>query len=173
MLAARVRCVVPHARSFSLKAASAYLEPATKMGIHGLGPGELNQPRSIAITPNGEMFVSEFANERISVFSPSGGYERTLWLQRQGRPGRPSRLTTNHAGHLVVTDSRWHCVHVLCPSTGDVITSFGSKGHDEGKLFWPRGVAVMSDGTFVVGPLHYITPSPHAFRIHMDSRSTS
>ena len=114
MLAARVRCVVPHARSFSLKAASAYLEPATKMGIHGLGPGELNQPRSIAITPNGEMFVSEFANERISVFSPGGVYERTLWLpQRPFGSSRPWDAqgqggTARHRGSLVLLGLQLH-----------------------------------------------------------------
>jgi len=43
----------------------------------GQGPGELNMPSGIQITPNGELMVEEVMNRRLSFFTPEGKFLRS------------------------------------------------------------------------------------------------
>jgi len=46
-------------------------------GEQGQGPGELNMPTGIQITPNGELMVEEVLNRRLSFFTPEGEFLRS------------------------------------------------------------------------------------------------
>jgi len=43
----------------------------------GQGPGELNMPTGIQVTPNGELMVEEVLNRRLSFFTPKGEFLRS------------------------------------------------------------------------------------------------
>jgi hypothetical protein len=46
-------------------------------GKQGQGPGELNMPIGIQVTPNGELMVEEVLNRRLSFFTPEGEFLRS------------------------------------------------------------------------------------------------
>ena len=47
------------------------------IGKQGQGPGELNMPTGIQITPEGELMVEEVLNRRLSFFTPEGKFLRS------------------------------------------------------------------------------------------------
>jgi len=47
------------------------------IGKQGQGPGELNMPTGIQITPEGELMVEEVLNRRLSFFTPQGKFLRS------------------------------------------------------------------------------------------------
>lgn len=61
----------------------------------------------------------------------------------------PSGVGVTHDGLIVVSESEGNCITVL-DRTGRNITSFGSKGKEQGELRYPQGVAITSRGTVVV-----------------------
>ncbi len=52
----------------------------TQWGTFGTGPGQLNQPVGVAVSGNGEIYVVEFGNSRVSVFGQAPvAVRRTTW----------------------------------------------------------------------------------------------
>jgi tripartite motif-containing protein 2/3/tripartite motif-containing protein 71 len=45
-------------------------------GENGHGKGQLNRPRSIALSDNGEIAIADLGNHRIQIFSLDGKYLR-------------------------------------------------------------------------------------------------
>ena len=79
----------------------------THFGSGGHKEGKLCQPEGIAIDPDDLVYVSEFGNGRISVFTPSGRFIKCFGGEDQGSLAlqNPSRLTFNENGDLYVCDS--------------------------------------------------------------------
>jgi hypothetical protein len=50
--------------------------PIGSFGSFGSGAGQLSGPRGIAITPDGNVVVADRANNRVSEFTPAGGFVR-------------------------------------------------------------------------------------------------
>ena len=68
---------------------------------HGSGPGEMNQPHSIAMDSRGRLFVADRSNSRIDVFDQDGKLLDT-WKQF----GRPSGITIDKNDMIYVADSQ-------------------------------------------------------------------
>lgn len=56
------------------------LIPRTMMGRSGAGPGELRAPLRIATDPTGELWVGDITNRRLTAYSLTGTYRRSLPL---------------------------------------------------------------------------------------------
>ena len=67
-------------------------------GRHGTGPGELNLPHSIAVSPEGEVFVADRENGRIQWFTQRGEY-----LGQWHYGGRVLSVTFSSDGELYVS----------------------------------------------------------------------
>jgi sugar lactone lactonase YvrE len=68
---------------------------------HGSGPGEMNQPHSIAVDSRGRLFVADRSNSRIDIFDENGKLLDT-WKQF----GRPSGVFIDKKDTIYVVDSQ-------------------------------------------------------------------
>ncbi|MEO2198118.1 MAG: peptidyl-alpha-hydroxyglycine alpha-amidating lyase family protein [bacterium] len=72
----------------------------TTWGQTGAGPGEFNQPHTIALDSAGRVFVGDRSNSRVQVFEPDGTFV-VAWTQF----GRPSGMFIDEDDRIYVTDS--------------------------------------------------------------------
>jgi len=68
---------------------------------HGSGPGEMNQPHSIAMDSRGRLFVADRSNSRLNIFDQDGKLLDT-WKQF----GRPSGVFIDKKDIIYVVDSQ-------------------------------------------------------------------
>ena len=90
------------------------------IGSRGSGPGQFNGPSAVAISPDGEMYVTDRYNHRIQVFSPDGVFQRELG---EGQLKRPRDILIDTDSHVLVADTGNNRV-VIFNTTGQVIHSF-------------------------------------------------
>ncbi len=85
--------------------------PQIVWGKKGVQPGDISRPRAIAIDPQGRLFLVDFT-ARIQVYDLDGQHLGTTFTTPDFRNGRPSGLSIDRDGHLLVADSHYHCVRV-------------------------------------------------------------
>jgi DNA-binding beta-propeller fold protein YncE len=68
-------------------------------GSRGIGPGEFEEPHSIAMDSKGRLFVADRGNNRIQIFDQDGNYLEQ-WIQY----GRPSGIFIDENDMMIVTD---------------------------------------------------------------------
>ena len=71
----------------------------TSWGSPGHGPGQFHLPHSIAIDPNGTLFVADRANKRIQIFTPDGEV-----LGQWTGMGGPNDITRAQDGTFVIAE---------------------------------------------------------------------
>lgn len=72
----------------------------TSWGKQGTGPGELNEPHTIAIDSQGRLFVGDRFNNRIEIFDQQGNF-----LAQWHQFGRPSGIAISKDDTIYVADS--------------------------------------------------------------------
>jgi len=135
------------------------LVPADQIvgSIQGAGPGQLQQPRYVAVAPDGRIYVADSANHRIVVFDPDGTYasEWGGFGEAQGQFNEPWGIAIADDGTVYVADTWNHRIQAFDPE-GVPLNSWGSFVSTEGGLgqpgvFWgPRGIAVDNNGNLFV-----------------------
>ena len=100
-----------------------------RAGGWGSNEGQLYYPRGLSVDCNGDVFVADSWNNRVSVFSNLLQYKLTIG---QGTLSNPHdlKLTTDK---VVVLDWSPNCIHFFSRS-GDLLTSCVSQGRDQGCL---------------------------------------
>jgi DNA-binding beta-propeller fold protein YncE len=68
-------------------------------GAPGKGQGEFHLPHSIAIGPDGELYVADRANKRIQLFSADGEY-----LDQWTGMGGPNDITRGNDGNFYIAE---------------------------------------------------------------------
>jgi DNA-binding beta-propeller fold protein YncE len=71
----------------------------TSWGRPGKAPGEFHLPHSIAIDPDGRLYVADRANKRIQIFSPDGDF-----LGQWTGMGGPNDITRGQDGTFVIAE---------------------------------------------------------------------
>lgn len=107
---------------------------------HGIGPGQLRDPLSVACTLHGEIIVGEWGNKRLQVFSSSG---RTIRMIGSGMV-EPQGVAITLRGNIIITDAPQKRMQVFSMS-GNSITKWGL-----GKFFSPCGVTVSPNGNYII-----------------------
>jgi DNA-binding beta-propeller fold protein YncE len=118
------------------------------------GDGErAPRPIGVAVTPDGDIVVSDADNHRVSRLNFTGD---VLWSAGTGiRAGGaegfnvPGALTVDQAGNIYVVDTLGGRVVELSPG-GAFVRQFGRLGDEAGTLSRPKGVAVDRDGRVFV-----------------------
>jgi len=109
----------------------------------GSAPGYLNFPTYVAIGPDGNVYVSETLNSRVSVFDPQGKFLRyyggggDMW----GEMNKPKGVAFDAFGNLDVVDSAWSVVQIF-NSRGDVLLFFGGRHRFPGMFQNPTAIAI-------------------------------
>ncbi len=108
-------------------------------------PGVLSQPRGVAVSPQGEVIVCDFGNNRIQVFGPDLAFKRT-WGRQGELPGQfkePCGVAVAANGEIFVADT-WNGRVQVFDTAGKYLREFGES------LYGPRGIAVDRHGTVFV-----------------------
>ena len=156
------------------------IETIAGSGYSGVADGprlkaQFLMPAGVAVSPNGTIFVSDSAAQRIKAIFPdgvvrtvagggplsySGLYVRGGYRDGQGaqaRFDRPTGLAVGKNGELYIADTNNHCIRVLYP--GGRVETFSGSAHQSGIRNGPRssalftrplGVAVDTDGNLYV-----------------------
>ncbi|MGV3771635.1 MAG: hypothetical protein ACO1QB_01955, partial [Verrucomicrobiales bacterium] len=118
-------------------------------GKAGRSPGEFVFPRSIAITTNGDSYLSEYGlAERIQRFSKHG----EKFLASIGEPGngpgqfnRVEGLGLDAQNRLYAADSCNHRIQVFSPD-GKLLSIFGKAGSGLGEMSYPYDIRIDKHG---------------------------
>lgn len=138
-VAAEEACNIPAGRA---------LYPATRYGREGEGPGEVNTPFH-AVAAGDLVFVSDFWNHRIQVFSHEGEARATI-----GSKGTELGLLMFPMGMAVSGDTLFVCEGLnhrvqMLTLAGDPIGSFGQQGTGDGQMNYPPAIALSDTAAFV------------------------
>jgi peptidylamidoglycolate lyase len=123
-------------------------------GTLGTMPGQFITPHSIALGPDGNVWVADRGNARVQVFDTEGNLQ-TIW---EGTDlGRPWAITFDGEGHAFIADGgdqpamppdRARIIEL--DAVRRVIATFGGYGIQAGELIEPHDLAVGNDGAVYV-----------------------
>ena len=99
--------------------------------------------RDISVDIHRSLYVSDFNNSRIHVFTKDGVHLRSIGHDKEELK-RPCDLCV-HGQYVYVTDIRSHRVFVFT-TDGEYVTSFGQPGQKEGDFDWPCYIYVDNNG---------------------------
>jgi DNA-binding beta-propeller fold protein YncE len=148
---------------------AAKLSFAAPFASKGAGAGQVNGPDEDAVDGGGNVWVADNANNRVDVFSASGGFVEALgWGVVDGKSEleactsscvaglegggagefkHPWGIATNRsAGDVYVSDQTNNRVEEFEVATGKWLRSFGEFGKGGGQFNSPNGVAVDGSG---------------------------
>ena len=127
--------------------------PRFRIGTKGSDPGQLQCPRGLAITAEGNYLVCDSGNNRIQLFSPEGhvlncvGSEGSSPLQFN----LPMWVSVHPQSNKVyVSDSDNHRVQILNTNL-TFYRTFGRKGKGNGEFDRPSAICFDSTGNVYVG----------------------
>ena len=119
--------------------------PVESLGVPILTVHGVDGPWGVAIHQNGEMVVTEWCGNRISVFSPSGEKLRSF-----GKRGFefgleeldcPSEVAVDTKGDILVVNSGKHCITKFTRE-GQFVTTVGTFGSGPQSFCFPTGIAL-------------------------------
>jgi tripartite motif-containing protein 71 len=113
------------------------------IGSSGGGSGQFSWPVDVAVAANGNLWVTDFFNNRIEKLSESGGYLGQITGEGTAKLTNPIATAIDPAGHLWVLDRGNNRVEEFTES-GGLIRAFGGSGTSV--LNGPSGIAVDSKG---------------------------
>jgi ABC-type Fe3+ transport system permease subunit/DNA-binding beta-propeller fold protein YncE len=126
---------------------SRLFERAEVIGSRGVGIGEFNKPRSVAVDLQDNVYSVDMTG-RVQKFSPEGKYELS-WQMPQTEKGKPKGMGRDREGNVVVVEPHYQRVNHFTPE-GKLVAQWGCKGTNEGCFNLPRAIAVNSHGEFYV-----------------------
>jgi DNA-binding beta-propeller fold protein YncE len=123
--------------------------PELAWGRRGVQGGDLVKPRAIAIGPDDRLYIVDWT-ARFQVFDRNGKYLDITWTTPDYRNGRPSGLSVDSVGNVVVSDSHYHCVRVYSPEGKLLKTIGGTAGTEPGQLSYVSDALRDKAGNFYV-----------------------
>jgi len=117
------------------------------IGSRGVGAGQLNKPRSLALDKQDNLYVSDMTG-RVQKFSAAGEFLLS-WQMPQTDLGKPKGMTRDREGNIVVLEPHYQRVNHFS-GDGKLLLQWGEKGTNAGQFLLPRAVAVSSQGEIYV-----------------------
>lgn len=112
--------------------------------------GALYQPTNLAVSPDGDLYVVETGNFRVSRFTSEGRFVRRFGEvgQVHGTFARPKGIAVDRAGRVYVGDAAFQNVQVF-DSGGRVLMAFGQPPDKSEGLNLPAGISIDYDNVGV------------------------
>lgn len=123
--------------------------PELVWGRRGVRPGDLVKPRAMAFGPDDRLYIVDWT-ARIQVFDRNGKHLGVTWTTPDFRNGRPSGLSVDSHGNLIVSDSHYHCVRVYSPEGKQLRMIGGAPATEPGQLSYVSDALCDKDGNFYV-----------------------
>ena len=117
----------------------------------GTAEGQMMWPSAIAMSPEGNLFISDEALHRISIFTTDGDFCGSWGVKGRGDGEftRPSGIAFDLEGNLIVADGLNHRIQRYS-ADGRYLGGWGKAGTAPGEFNIPWGVSVDSDGNIFV-----------------------
>ncbi|MGA2656763.1 MAG: 6-bladed beta-propeller [Verrucomicrobiota bacterium] len=127
--------------------ASRLFSRAQVIGTRGVGVGQFNKPRSVAVDRQDNLYVVDMTG-RVQKFS-SHGLFLLSWQMPQTDLGKPKGLCRDRQGNIVVVEPHYQRVNHFSPA-GQLMAQWGRRGTNTGQFMLPRAVAVNSQNEILV-----------------------
>ena len=114
----------------------------TSWGERGDRPGQLDEPRGVAVSLQGVVYVADTGNRRLQVFDEAG---ELVAEWGEGVLGEPFDLAVGGDGRVYVVDTEHDSLFIFSPD-GRLESTWG----DRWGLFDPRGVDVDREGNIYI-----------------------
>ncbi len=134
--------------------------------------GALASPNSIAIDPDGLLYITDAIVPRVVVYDTDGSFVRQ-WGKRGDGPGmfaRPKGIAIDGDGHVYVADAQLGRVQVFSPE-GRPLVSFGSFGKGPGQFMLMAGLA--ADNLNRIVAVDQFPPRIQLFRYISDAEAAA
>ncbi|MBI3852198.1 MAG: ABC transporter permease subunit [Verrucomicrobia bacterium] len=126
---------------------SKYFERVQIIGSRGVGVGQFNKPRSVAVDKQDNLYVVDMTG-RVQKFSPDGKFILS-WQMPQTDLGKPKGMGCDRDGNIIVVEPHYQRINHFSPD-GKLVAQWGTHGTNEGQFTLPRSVAVNSRGEILV-----------------------
>jgi len=126
-------------------------EPKLTFGDEDENNDELLSSYGIAIDSNGNIYVCNWAKNKIQIFDSEGNFISKFGLEGKGNGqlNYPMGITINSKREIIVGDYNNHRIQIF-DSQGNFISTFGSKGNENGQFNYPWGICVdLNDNIYV------------------------
>jgi DNA-binding beta-propeller fold protein YncE len=124
---------------------------AAAWGSEGSGNGQFCLAQDIEVGPNGNIYVADFCNNRIQIFTPTGNFVSKFGTEGTGNGqfSAPSGIDFDSSGNIFVSDFDNDRIQKF-DSSGAYVSQFGVQGNGNGQLSYPRDIAIDSaDNVYV------------------------
>jgi DNA-binding beta-propeller fold protein YncE len=119
------------------------------IGKRGIGPGEFNLPRDVAVGNNGQIYVVDGGNFRVQIFDTNGKYLSSFGSvgKQLGNFARPKEIAADAAGNIFVVDAAFGNFQIFNPD-GDLLMFIGQRSERDGpaRYMLPSGIYIDEDG---------------------------
>jgi DNA-binding beta-propeller fold protein YncE len=123
--------------------------PEIVWGKRGVQPGDIVKPRAIAIDSQDRLYLVDWT-ARIQVFDRDGKYLGPTWTTPDYRSGRPSGLSIDRDGNLLVSDSHYNCLRIYAADGKLLKTIGGQAGTEPGQLCYVSDAVQDAAGFYYV-----------------------
>ena len=110
-------------------------------GTRGVGLGQFNKPRSLAVDRRDNVYVVDMTG-RVQKFSSNAEFV-VSWQMPETDLGRPKGMTRDRDGNIIVVEPHYQRINHFSPS-GRLVAQWGHRGTNDGQLILPRAIAVNS-----------------------------
>jgi sugar lactone lactonase YvrE len=118
-------------------------QPFRTIGGKGSGPGKLNAPTGLTVSPGGTIYVADTGNQRVARFTAAGDPLGDLDIYG----GSPRGVAVTADGMRVyVSTASDNRIRAYDPISGNELVEFGGIGNKIGKLVSPAGIALDAAG---------------------------
>ena len=117
------------------------------IGSRGVGIGQLNKPRSVAVDAADNLYVVDMTG-RVQKFDSNGVFQ-LLWQMPQTDRGKPKGMCRGRTGDIVVVEPHYQRINHFS-TTGRLRAQWGQTGTNAGQFTLPRAVAVNSQNEIYV-----------------------
>jgi ABC-type Fe3+ transport system permease subunit/sugar lactone lactonase YvrE len=117
------------------------------IGSRGVGVGQFNKPRSVAVDGGDNLYVVDMTG-RVQKFSPDGEFQ-LLWQMPQTDLGKPKGMGRDADGNVIVIEPHYQRINTFSRE-GNLLTQWGERGAETGRLIMPRAIAMDSHGDYFI-----------------------
>jgi DNA-binding beta-propeller fold protein YncE len=114
-----------------------------------VGDGDFVKPRAVAIDAHDRLYIVDYT-ARIQVFDRDGHFLGRCWRTPDYRNGRPSGLSIDRDGNLLVSDSHYHCLRIYSPQGKERKKIGGEAGTGPGHLGYVSDVVQDADRNYYI-----------------------